>query len=237
MRFLVGIITIIAVPIVAVAVAVILLGGGSRAASLPGAIFTTTADGHVVNENVRYNSKIEVYLDGGPGLNAPQHAAGLPDGLYVFQVTDPSGKVLLSEDPSKCRVVEVEDDVIVRLVPPIELGFPNNIYTVNSGKKGTQTIPCHIQDEPDGVPGPSGRHDTNTDVDHGPPAIVVQLMPFFNTPNPGGVYKAWMMPLDRYESNEGNLGAVPQPLKDRGKADRLPAGRGLRATARPSEDR
>ena len=217
MRFLMSIVAIIAVPIVAVAVAMILLGGGSRAASLPGAIFTTTADGHVVNENVRYNSKIEVYLDGGPGLNAPQHAAGLPDGLYVFQVTDPSGKVLLSEDPSKCRVVEVEDDVIVRLVPSIELGFPNNIYTVNSGKKGTQIIPCHIQDEPDGVPGPSGRHDTNTDVDHGPPAIVVQLMPFFNTPNPGGVYKAWMMPLDRYESNEGNLGAVPQPLKEKGK--------------------
>ena len=53
--------------------------------------------------------------------NAPQKAAGLPDGWYVFQITDPSGWVLLSDDPSKCRVIEVENDVIVRLVAPGEM--------------------------------------------------------------------------------------------------------------------
>ena len=177
------------------------------AAPLAGAIFTTTPDGGIVNENVHYQSKIEVYLDGGPGPNAPQTAAGLPDGTYYFQVTDPSGKVLLSEDPAKCRKVRVEDGVIVELLDGGSYDPP--------GSKGP--FPCHIQDEPDGVAGPSGRHDTNTDKDHGPPAIVVQLMPFFNTPNPGGVYKAWIIPAERYTANGGDPNAIPSVLKVKGK--------------------
>ena len=49
---------------------------------LPGAIFTTTVDGTIVNENVRYEKKEDVYLDGGPGPHAPSTAAGLPAGEY-----------------------------------------------------------------------------------------------------------------------------------------------------------
>jgi hypothetical protein len=176
-----------------------------NAAAPSGAIFTTTPDGSIVNENVRYESKLEVYLDGGPGPNAPQDAAGLDDGFYVFQVTDPSGWVLLSMDPSKCRVVEVADGVITRLVNPTELGLADG-YTDQDGN----AIPaCHIQDDPDGAAGASGRHDTNTDADYGPPAIVVQLMPFLDTPNPGGVYKAWMIGLDDYVADGGDLTDVP----------------------------
>ena len=136
------------------------------AAGPTGAIFTTTPDGSIVNENVRYDSKLEVYLDGGPGPNAPQTAAGLDDGWYVFQVTDPSGKYLLSMDPSKCRVVEVEDGVIVRLVPPSEFGSVDGYEVELKGNK-TASVACHIQDDPDGEAGKSGQHDTNTDVDHG----------------------------------------------------------------------
>jgi hypothetical protein len=80
-----------------------------------GAIFTTLPDGSAVNFNI-YDSKYDVYLDGGPGQNAPQHAAGLDDGVYVFQVTDPSGKVLLSSDFAACRRVSVVGGVIKALV-------------------------------------------------------------------------------------------------------------------------
>jgi hypothetical protein len=80
-----------------------------------GAIFTTLPDGSEVNFNI-YGAKEDVYLDGGPGQNAPQHAAGLDDGVYVFQVTDPSGKVLLSEDIAACRRVQVTNGVIAGLV-------------------------------------------------------------------------------------------------------------------------
>ena len=174
-----------------------------------GAIFTTDPAGNWVNEN-KYETKSDVYLDGGPGANSPQTAAGLNDGWYVFQVTDPSGKNLLSMDPSKCRVFEVEDGVITRFVPPSVFGL-SNTYTV-----GSKTYPCHIQDSPDGVAGPSGRHDTNTDMDYGPPAIVVQLMPFGDTSNPGGVYKAWVEKFDTYQAKGGDLSLVPVAIKGAG---------------------
>src|SRR5512138_53229 len=81
-----------------------------------GAIFTTVADGSEVNFNI-YPSKEAVYLDGGPGPGAPQGAAGLDDGTYVFQVTDPSGKTLLSTDPVQCRQFVVTGGIITSVVP------------------------------------------------------------------------------------------------------------------------
>jgi hypothetical protein len=118
-----------------------------------GAIFTTVADGTEVNFN-HYAAKQDVYLDGGPGPGAPQTAAGLDDGTYVFQVTDPSGKVLLSSDAARCRQFTVADGVI------------------------------------NGVVATGCQHVTGLDVDHG--ATTVQLYPYDNTPNNGGVYKAWV---------------------------------------------
>jgi hypothetical protein len=122
-------------------------------ASAPtGAIFTTLVDGTRVNVN-QYAAKADVYLDGGPGPGAPQTAAGLDDGTYVFQVTDPSGKSLLSQDPALCRQFTVTTGIITNVV----------------------VTGCE--------------HATGTDVDHG--AKTVQLMPYADTANPGGEYKAW----------------------------------------------
>ncbi|HEU0171511.1 MAG TPA: hypothetical protein VFR26_08675 [Acidimicrobiales bacterium] len=69
--------------------AALLMTGGppAQAQQVSGAIFTTLADGSEVNFNI-YPNKEAVYLDGGPGPGAPQDAAGLPDGTYVFQVTN-----------------------------------------------------------------------------------------------------------------------------------------------------
>lgn len=188
----------------------------TQAAGPTGAIFTTTPDGTIVNENVRYESKLEVYLDGGPGPNAPQTAAGLDDGWYVFQVTDPSGKYLLSQDPSKCRVFEVENGIIIRLVPPSEL---DSSYSDTYKKNGNNYVACHIPDDPEGVAGKSGQHDTNYDVDYGPPAIVIQLMPFADTPNPGGVYKAWAEKYASYLAKGGELDKMPVPVNGAAKKE------------------
>src|SRR4051794_36048935 len=69
----------------------------SLAASAPGgAIYTTDRTATIVNANVQYGFGTDVYLSGGPQNTK---AAGLADGTYYFQVTDPSGKVLLSTDP------------------------------------------------------------------------------------------------------------------------------------------
>ncbi|HET6949131.1 MAG TPA: hypothetical protein VFI47_02085 [Acidimicrobiales bacterium] len=93
----------------------VLGGPPAQAQQLSGAIFTTLADGSEVDFNI-YPSKEDVYLDGGPGVGAPQDAAGLPDGTYVFQVTDPSGKVLLSTDPARCRQFTVAGGIITGVV-------------------------------------------------------------------------------------------------------------------------
>jgi len=125
-----------------------------------GAIFTTLADGSEVNLN-HFPTKESVYLDGGPGPGAPQHAAGLDDGTYVFQVTDPSGKVLLSEDAAKCRQFVVSAGIITAVV----------------------VTGC--------------QHVTGNDIDH-PPAKTVQLFPYKDTPNHGGVYKTWVTRVEDF---------------------------------------
>lgn len=68
-----------------------------------GAIYTTDKTGTVVNQNL-YPTSTDVYLNGGP---QNKNAAGVPDGTYYFQVTDPSGKVLLSTDNASCRQLVV----------------------------------------------------------------------------------------------------------------------------------
>jgi hypothetical protein len=144
-------------------------------AQLPGAIFTTLKDGSRVNANI-YQTKCGpssldpqgkgVWLDGGPGPNAPQGAAGLPDGDYYFQVTDPSGKNLLSTDPVVDRQFHVSAGII-------------------SGLSGV------------------GDHNIGFDNDHG--ATTIELCPFLDTTNPGGVYKAWVTPVGKFDGDPNNV--------------------------------
>lgn len=60
------------------------------AAPNSGAIFTTNSSCNGTNINI-FVSKTDVYVDGGP---AHQGAAGLPDGFYYIQVTEPGGALL-----------------------------------------------------------------------------------------------------------------------------------------------
>lgn len=151
-------------------IALACLAAPAGAAAPSGAIFTTLADGSEVNFNI-YAAKEDVYLDGGPGLGAPATAAGLDDGTYVFQVTDPSGKVLLSQDAAGCRQFTVSGGVITSVAP--------------SGA-------C--------------AHLTGTDVDHD--ATTVQLMPYADTPNNGGVYKVWATLVEDYLEGCAALGVA-----------------------------
>jgi hypothetical protein len=125
-------------------------------------------DGSEVNFN-HFDSKLDVYLDGGPGPGAPQTAAGLDDGTYVFQITDPSGKTLLSTDPARCRQFTVTGGIITGVV---DVG-------------GCQ-------------------HVTGIDIDHG--ATTVQMFPFNDTPNQGGVYKAWVVRVEDFLLGCAELG-------------------------------
>ncbi len=161
---------------------VVLLQSTTVGGPLPGAIFTSLEDGSSVNHNL-YDDKRDVYLNAGPGPNAPQTAAGLPDGYYYFQVTDPSGKTLLSMDPVYCREVIVKDGRIVKFASE------GRYYTVGNGKN-SQTIPAHIEGWE------YGQHDFGISVDH--QSLSIQLMPYKDTPNRGGEYKVWITPTDKF---------------------------------------
>jgi len=78
-----------------------LMGGMAAAQPLPGAIFTTDSTCTGVNLNI-YVSKDAVYIDGGP---AHPGAAGLPDGNYFVQVTEPNGTILLGKSLTAVVIV------------------------------------------------------------------------------------------------------------------------------------
>lgn len=141
----------------------------AASAAPSGAIFTTLADGSEVNFN-QFPDKSAVYLDGGPGPGAPVEAAGLDDGTYVFQVTNPNGKTLLSTDPANCRQIIVSGGIIT----------------------GVVITGC--------------QHLTGLDVDHG--ATTVQLMPYNDTPNNGGVYKVWVTRVEDFLAGCAEMGVA-----------------------------
>ena len=70
-----------------------------------GAVFTTTSTGGAVNENI-YAGNMDVYINGGPNNST---ANGLPPNeIFYFEVTDPSGKTLLSRGRVVCRQVQTD---------------------------------------------------------------------------------------------------------------------------------
>lgn len=128
-----------------------------QAEAISGAIYTSVVDGSTVNANL-YQHKADVYLNGGPPLNAPCSAGGLDDADYFFQVTSPDGKKLLSQDKVFERKFRVSGGVVTQY-----LGTTHGVGTGN----------C-------------------------PGAISIQLVPYADTPNNGGVYKVWVTRVSDY---------------------------------------
>lgn len=129
-------------------------------AAISGAIYTSLGDGTAVNMNL-YTAKEDVYLNGGP-QNA--NAAGLPVGTYYFQVTNPSGSVLLSTDPAVCRQLEVKPSLV-------------SGKGVISGAAAASGACAHANGSYNPANG----------------ATPVQLVPYNDTPNNGGEYKVWLI--------------------------------------------
>lgn len=169
MRFLIGAATLFIVAVGAATAGLFALTG-AQAHAPSGAIFTTLGDGTEVNLNL-FPSKESVYLDGGPGPGAPIGSAGLDDGTYVFQVTNPNGSTLLSQDPARCRQFVASGGIIT----------------------GVVDTDCE--------------HKVGLDVDWN--AKPVQLMPYANTPNNGGVYKAWVTRIEDFYLGCAAFGKTP----------------------------
>src|SRR5713101_2601942 len=76
-----------------------------------GSIATVAAGTPAVARDL-FARREDVYLAGGPVSSPCAFGSFLPDGKYYFQVTDPSGKTLLSTDPVSERAVNVKGGVI-----------------------------------------------------------------------------------------------------------------------------
>jgi hypothetical protein len=100
-----------------------------------GAIYTSTNDGTTVNQNL-YDSKSDVYLNGGP---QNENGNGIPNGTYYFQVTDPSGATLLSTDLATCRQLTVSGGVVAGAAGPCP--HLNGTFNPNNGSMPVQLIP------------------------------------------------------------------------------------------------
>lgn len=157
--------TTIATTLLLVAFAVAFGSTAIAQVSMNGKIYTSNSDGTTVNGNI-YATKDQVYVNGGP--QHEQQNGISPDGTYYFQVTDPSGAVLLSSDDITCRQLVVSGGRVVG----IPLGSPPATCTT-----GYHAI---------GVPDPSSGQ------------TPVQLIPYADTPNPGGEYKVWATPVQDY---------------------------------------
>lgn len=118
------------------------------AQNINGAIWTTNGTGGTVDQNI-YALKEDVYLNGGPNN---VKASGLdPDFDYYFQVTDPSGKELLSSDSIDHRMVHV--DSTGRIVSAVD--HPTSPDT-SAGNTGSNVV---VQLAPyDDTPNPGGEY-------------------------------------------------------------------------------
>ena len=157
-------------------------------AQVTGAIYTSTGTGTTVNGNL-YDAKTSVYLNGGP-QNKNDPGLG-PDGEYYYQVTDPSGAVLLSADDVSCRVVVVSNGRIsgfpaTAAPATCPSGFhPLGTYDPANGQTPVQMCPLTSSPRTDNLNAGSF-FDAHNWCD--------------STPNPGGEYKAWMTPISSYNN-------------------------------------
>jgi hypothetical protein len=144
-------------------------------AAVPGAIFTTDVNGSIVNANVQYASKCDVYLNGGPGNHAPAGAAGLPAGDYYFQVTDPNGQTLLSTDVVSNRKLHVSTSGVI------------DAYTGSVGL----------------LPHPTGIDQDHPELGAITIRLANASCPsdYLDTPNGGGVYKVWVTSVGDFAGN------------------------------------
>ena len=176
----------------------IALLAGIASAQVNGSIFTTTSTGATVNGNI-YDAKTDVYLNGGP--QNKQDPGIVPDGTYYFQVTDPSGAVLLSADDITCRQVVVTGGRIVSdpsgaapaactgTTPPGTY-HPLGTFNSSNGEQPVQLCPATPSARSDNLGNGSPLFDASNWCD--------------NTPNPGGEYKAWLTPVANYSPDPLN---------------------------------
>jgi hypothetical protein len=182
--------------LVATAAATVLAFAGGAGAIVAGAGFTTNdpnIDGNSsclngpasatpkVNCNL-YGSKSFVWINGGPtsGQNS------LTDGTYFFAVLDPGGQ----KDPNDATDGNLSDVSPSSFTPGGD-AYTNREFTVSGGKIAL-SLGSHV-----------------TDATYNPPnGLFINLMPYDDTTNPGGVYILAICQLSTTQASAPITGTV-----------------------------
>ena len=110
----------------------------TASANIGGTIFISTSDGTPV-KNGTFGVLGDVYIDG----------LRLPDGTYYFQVTDQSGKTLLSTDNASCRQLVVVNGGVSGTIPS---GLCTHVTgTSDNGTRPVQLNPFNVTPNQSGV--------------------------------------------------------------------------------------
>jgi hypothetical protein len=163
-----------------------------------GAVYTSNEDRTIVNAN-QYDTKPEVYFNGGPSdpdnpkdaaLLKPPDPSTLEIWYWIYQVTSPSGQALLSEDPWYCRVVMVRNGRFYRVPTTAQVA---TYFGLTAGTWGRFYLNGNKWAFDDGG---DCKHDIGGPFSEGEDEenVSVQLYPYQDTPNNGGVYKPWATP-------------------------------------------
>lgn len=113
---------------------VLMVSAPVAAAQVNGEVYTTDVAG-VAKDS--FPKGPDAYLAGGPSPSAGCAGNGLADGLYYFQVTDPSGSTLLSGDRVTDRVVRVFGGVF------LSASIAHAVANGPCGSKIVQLYPFH----------------------------------------------------------------------------------------------
>jgi hypothetical protein len=144
----------------------------------------------IVNANVEYPGKQFVFLNGGP---RNEQSSGLTPGLYFFQLTDPSGVALLSTDPAICRTVIVADaNTAGADANDVERIFGPGQPSIDAG---CEHLALGEDEVHGGIPLQLCRKDAALAEDWD--------NCFLDTPNNGGEYKLWLIPVGNVTAGGG----------------------------------
>ncbi|HSD71621.1 MAG TPA: SdrD B-like domain-containing protein [Thermoanaerobaculia bacterium] len=160
------------------AIGLLLFAVGARA-QLSGVVTTVTAAG--APQDV-FTAKGDVFFTAGPTATPCAFTRFLSDGRYYFQVTDISGRRLLSTDPAAERVVTVRNGVL--------FSYDGHTHAADAaqgtgGEEGAEFVAL----------GPCG-------------GLSVGLAPFSDAGNLDASYLLWLTPLAAFSGDPAQIDAV-----------------------------
>jgi hypothetical protein len=149
------------------------------ALALSGVVTTVTSAG--VPQDL-FTDKGDVFFTAGPTATPCAFTRFVPDGRYYFQVTDITGRDLLSSDPAAERVVTIRNGVL--------FSYDGHTHSTNAAESSAEEESAEVV-----ATGPCG-------------GLAVGLAPFRDAGSLDASYLLWLTPLARFSGDPTQIDPV-----------------------------